>query len=79
MSNDGKPAFNVPPQNGQQLRAQQLVITLNHKGEVTVAGPIADKILCYGLLEIGKQLIQQYEAPPQGNGIIPVPPGTSIQ
>jgi hypothetical protein len=79
MSNKGKPEFKLPPQNGNQPRAQSLVITLNHKGEVTVAGPIADKILCYGLLEIGRQLVQQYEAPAQGNGIIPLPPGTSIQ
>ena len=38
----------------------QLVITLMDSGEVNVSGPIQDKILCYGLLEIAKEVVVQF-------------------
>ena len=41
----------------------QLVITMNAKGGVNVDGPLQNKVLCYGLLEIARQLIQEYKKP----------------
>jgi hypothetical protein len=42
----------------------QLTITLDQAtGATSVSGPIQDKLFCYGLLELARQVIQQYEAP----------------
>ena len=43
----------------------KLVITLNTRGNVTVEGPIANKVLCYGLLESAKDALRSYEASQQ--------------
>jgi hypothetical protein len=39
---------------------QQLVITINDKGEVSVSGPLENKLICYGLLEMAKDIIAAY-------------------
>lgn len=77
MSNNGK--FRLPPSTGGVPNEKKLVITLSQDGQVKIAGPIADKILCYGLLRIAEQLVEAYEPPPQGTGIVPVPSGLSVQ
>lgn len=41
-----------------EIRAT-LTITLNAAGEIGLQGPIGDRLLCYGLLEIAKDLIRQ--------------------
>jgi hypothetical protein len=66
-TNDGAP----------QAKSQALTIVLKPGGAVTVTGPLADKILCYGLLKMAEQIVEDYVQPAQ-NGIIPVPPGTRI-
>lgn len=38
-----------------------LTIILHPNGNVDVNGPLQDKILCYGLLEIAKDLIRNYK------------------
>ena len=50
----------------------QLIITMDeeNKGMVNVSGPIHDKILCYGLLEVAKDAVRAYEAQAK-NIIIP--------
>ena len=60
-----------------------LAVTLNREsGQVNVSGPLADKVLCLGLLEMAKNLVHNYTAPvgPKilvpGNGTAPLlPPG----
>ena len=39
----------------------QLIISLRQDGNVDVQGPIANKVLCYGLLERAKDAIRTYE------------------
>ena len=39
----------------------QLTISISASGDINVSGPIADKLLCYGLLEIAKDLIKDYQ------------------
>lgn len=38
----------------------RLEILLNDNGQVQVNGPIADRVLCYGLLEVAKDSVQAY-------------------
>ena len=45
----------------------QLIVTLTDDGEsknVQVQGPIKDKVLCYGMLEMAKDAIRDYRPPP---------------
>jgi hypothetical protein len=39
-----------------------LVIELEPDGKVSLAGPLENKLLCYGLLEIARQSVQDYDA-----------------
>ena len=40
--------------------AVELKITINEAGQLGITGPIADKMLCYGLLEMAKEMIQEH-------------------
>lgn len=42
----------------------RLVIELMPDGSVNVTGPLPNKILCYGLLESAKEVIQNVHASP---------------
>ena len=39
----------------------EIKIILEDNGEINVIAPLAEKILCYGLLEIAKDLVRNYE------------------
>lgn len=41
----------------------QIIITLTEQGKVDVNGPLQDKVFCYGLLEIARQVVQNYQPP----------------
>lgn len=41
----------------------EVIIRVDANGIVTVQGPIQDKIWMYGLLEIARQSVQEYQAP----------------
>lgn len=43
----------------------KLVIWIDEKGVPRIHGPIADKLMCYALLEIAKDLIREYNKPKQ--------------
>lgn len=40
-----------------------LKITLNQSGVASLDGPLENKILCLGLLEIAKDIVKQYKPP----------------
>ena len=42
------------------MEKAKLVITLLNSGKIEVNGPLHDKILCYGLLEIAKDVVKSY-------------------
>lgn len=48
-----------------------LVITMNQAGEISLSGPLENKVLCYGLLEVGRDIVANHKAPEQRI----VPPG----
>jgi len=48
------------PLNGQQLQAQ-IVISMTTEGLVHVSGPIANKLLCYGLLKLAEETITKHQ------------------
>jgi hypothetical protein len=56
------------------LNKVQLVITLNQDGSVTAAGPIDQKLMCYGMLELAKDAIRDFKPA----GIIAAPPGVQL-
>ena len=39
----------------------QLIVTPNDDGQIQVQGPLADKIACYGLLEIAKEAVRNHK------------------
>lgn len=41
----------------------QMVITLMDNGSVQVQGPLANKMLCYGILEMARDAIKDYKPP----------------
>lgn len=49
----------------------ELRITVSNTGEIRVYGPIQNKILCYGLLEIAKDIIKTYKPEEQSDIIVP--------
>ena len=42
------------------MEKAKLVILLLDSGKIEVNGPLQDKILCYGLLEIAKDVVKSY-------------------
>lgn len=50
------------PQTTSAARAQ-LVITVLADGKVNVTGPLPDKILCFGMIEMAKLLVAQFQQP----------------
>lgn len=62
--------------NGQdetQVLAQaQLVITLLADGRVGFSGPIENKVLCYGLLQMGLEMVSKHEAQEQPRIVRPM-------
>jgi hypothetical protein len=48
--------------NNQEQTQQdiELTITLTRSGDINVSGPIGDKILAYGMLEVAKDIINDH-------------------
>jgi len=56
----GKPAQDEAAAPEGPKVAAQLTVTLFEDGNVNISGPIANKSLCYGLLEVGKDLVRGF-------------------
>jgi len=39
----------------------KLIIELGDNQKITIAGPLENKLLCFGMLEWGKILVKEYE------------------
>jgi len=39
----------------------KITITINERGNVSVNGPLDNKLLCYGLLEIARDAVKDYK------------------
>ena len=50
----------------------KLTITMSPNGEVRVHGPIDNALLCYGLLEVAKDVIRDHIKKKAESGIVPV-------
>lgn len=57
----------------------QILMTIgkNEAGQLTVAGPLHDKVMCYGLLEAAKDAVRSHVVDPKPDVWVP-PPGTKI-
>ena len=44
--------------------AAQILITMHADGRIDVAGPLQDKLFCYGLVECAKDVIRDYRPSP---------------
>lgn len=42
-------------------KARQIVITMSPAGEVNISAPLADKLFCYGMLEVARQMVQDFK------------------
>ena len=49
----------------------QLLITVTKQGQVNVKGPIDNKLVAYGLLELAKEAVAQYHASKANGSIVP--------
>lgn len=58
--------------NPEKPRAQ-IVLTLDHAGRLNVTGPIKDAILCYGMMELAKDVIKTYNAAHRAEPAVMVP------
>lgn len=47
-----------------------LTINVNNDGKVVVHGPLQDKLLCYGLLEVARDIIREHK------NLLEIPNGT---
>lgn len=56
MTDINKPELKFVPTSNKIV----LTITMDSAGSVQVNGPINDQILCYGLLEVARQLISKH-------------------
>ncbi len=45
----------------EQQPSIQIIISMFPNGQINVNGPIHDKILCYGLLEIARDIVKDYK------------------
>ncbi len=52
------------------VRAEMVIRYLDN-GQITVTGPLGDKLLCYGLLGMAGQIVAKHEQKP--NLIVPQP------
>lgn len=50
------------PHSGPKPQAQLLIVLLED-GQVVVSGPVANKILSYGMIESARDAIANYKAP----------------
>lgn len=48
---------------GDPRTGAQITITLQSDGRVNITGPLPDKILCFGMLEMAKLLVAQFQQP----------------
>jgi hypothetical protein len=55
------------------MQPVELVIKLTPTGQVTVTGPIEQRLLCYGLLEVARDVIGAHN--PTEQRIVPPPAG----
>lgn len=63
-----------PEQEGPKITAQ-LTVTMLEDGNVNVSGPIANKTLCYGLLEVAKDIVRGYVDRANAPRVAPPQPG----
>lgn len=51
----------------------QVIVTLHKNGQVSIQGPIDNKLAVYGLLESGKDAVRQYHATKVAGPAAPAP------
>jgi len=51
-----------------------LAITIDEKGQIQVTGPIENKLLCYGLLEIAKDVVHEHCERISNQRVVPAGP-----
>jgi hypothetical protein len=54
----------------------ELKITVDDAGNINVNGPIANKMLCYGMLEMAKDAIKKFSE--KQSPIVQVAPGSTV-
>jgi len=57
----GKAARRKTERRVRKMGKLMLTITLEEDGRIEVTGPIDNKVLCYGMLELARQTVQAYE------------------
>jgi hypothetical protein len=55
----------------------ELKITVDDAGKISVNGPISNRMLCYGMLEMARDAINKFVDQNQ-SPIVQVPPGTIV-
>lgn len=58
------------------MKSVTLTITIDQDGSVKVSGPLSDKLFCYGLLEMARDSIREFESKPASDIVVaPAFPG----
>ena len=53
-------------ESGIQELVTKITIRFFKNGQVTMEAPMGDKIMCYGLLEMARQIVANHKAPQSG-------------
>jgi hypothetical protein len=62
------------PVGAQVEAAAELVIKMDRQGNVSVSGPIENRMLCYSMMEMARDAIYEYAQANKGDRRIVVPP-----
>lgn len=68
--NDGHIDQVVQEKAGEEP-VQELVVTLRRNGTLSVAGPIGNKLLCYGMLDMAKDVVSNFRPKQPSPVIVP--------
>lgn len=55
-----------------------ITVTMERDGSISVNGPLTNPVLCYGLLESGKDAVRRYAAEQSEKRIITPPQGLTL-
>ena len=57
---EGEKIEEKQPEVEQEGIRAKLIIVLNNRGQLSINGPLQDKILCYGMLTMARDCVYEY-------------------
>lgn len=61
-----------PRRPSQEHKVVEITIRVDDNGNVNVSGPISNKLMCYGMLELARDAIKNFAEKQAASPIVPV-------